>query len=168
MNPDVKTTECTFPQDVVRRLFNMGALTRDDCTMVVGRYPVSLPPEIALGVRKMVCMDPSEVELDGLRDDLERRKLTNVERYCKDWNDYVPGKGYDTCVSCIERCPGDEHLARMDGTARRYGILICNDPASCEEWLEKNGRNYTKTEVDCRECKWHLMVWKTGERRAGT
>ena len=136
-----------IPKRIVDRLFSLGMLTENDCVMEIGSGPGTYSFEIAPRVRILVCMDSSPRMLAHLREGMDKRKIGNIEPFEKDWDSYVPTKGYDACIATL--CPGSgspESICRMEGTARRSCTLVSwivnhGDDLNAMLWKE-SGKDY--------------------------
>lgn len=73
-----------IPGRVVDRLFGLGILEANDCTMEVGSGPGTYSLLLAPRVRKLVCMDTSDRMLDRLFSEAKRLGYSNMERFKKD------------------------------------------------------------------------------------
>jgi len=136
-----------IPGRITDRLFDSGVLRPEDCVLEVGSGPGTYSLEMAPRVRILVCMDSSPRMLDRLMSSASARGITNIERFVKDWETYVPSKGYDTCISTL--CPGTgspESIRRMEATARRSCALVSwvrnhGDDLNARIWKEL-GKDY--------------------------
>lgn len=121
-----------IPERIIDRLLDIGMLLPSDCVLEVGSGPGTYSIPLASKVRILTCMDSSTRMLDRLMGSARARGLPNIERFDKDWNDYVPRKGYDFCIATL--CPGTGSpvsMTRMEGAARRGCALV--------SWLENHG-----------------------------
>ena len=155
------------PRRIVDRLFQLEILKPSDSVLEVaagtGAYSIELAPR----VRILTCMDSSERMLDKLFESVRAHGFTNVERFHKDWEEYIPRKGYCACLATL--CPGSdrpESIRRMEGAARETCAIVSwvvnhhddlemavwdalglerphvgRGSTSADEWLMENGRS---------------------------